>query len=172
MRILGVDPGIARIGWSVIDEEQLIDYGLWSPKSDYKPMHENLDERLQKLYIEAKSVIQKYDVTHLVLETPPSFGDMSSKTKTTSVAVLIKCLAFECNLQWKQLQPRTVKKYGTGNSKASKLDVQEAVRKIYVEQEITVKGPAADVFDAIMIATVGKSRGRWWPAITEVGASE
>ena len=59
MKILGIDPGLTRTGFGIIDVHseslKLIDYGIIKPKSSDK-----LERRLLTIFNDMSSIIKKY----------------------------------------------------------------------------------------------------------------
>lgn len=67
MRILGIDPGIARCGWGVIETQgskfKAIDYGCFETSS-----RSEVEKRLEEIYSEVSKVIKKHSVDCLAIE--------------------------------------------------------------------------------------------------------
>ena len=67
MRILGIDPGTAIVGYGVIDYEKgkfhVVDYGCIYTEKDL-PM----EDRLVKVHEELSSLIQKYQPEEMAVE--------------------------------------------------------------------------------------------------------
>ena len=59
MRILGIDPGIALVGWGVIDSDcgrfSVVDYGCIKTTSDM-----STEDRLKSVYDQLDEIIEKY----------------------------------------------------------------------------------------------------------------
>ena len=67
MRVLGIDPGTAIVGYSIIDYKnnkiQLIDYGcIYTNKED------SLSLRLEQVYLRVESLINLYKPDHMAIE--------------------------------------------------------------------------------------------------------
>lgn len=166
MRVLGVDTGMTRIGWGIVDREgaglpQLVDFGLWSPQSQYQRMNSQTVDKLRKQYVDTVEVIHRHKVTHLAIELVPVKA-MSQGAKVLATQNMMRCIAIEYGLHYRELPARTVKKQATGDSKASKERMKEQVFRIFPEMPNVRKMPA-DVYDAILIAEVASSmRTNWW----------
>jgi crossover junction endodeoxyribonuclease RuvC len=163
MRVLSVDPGSANVGFGVFAAEtlsdlSLLDWGSLKFSSSEKKMNDNMNEVLQKLYLEFSDLINNHNITHLICELVPSFGPMASKTKVSATATALKCLAFQYELWWHEISPRTVKKIMTGNGNAPKSEIQAVVRQKF--SNISDSLPP-DVYDAIAIGVVGYQRQEW-----------
>ena len=67
MRILGIDPGYAIVGWGVIDYEnsrfRVVDYGSVQTKAGTDTV-----ERLEKVYQGINTIIERYKPEHMAIE--------------------------------------------------------------------------------------------------------
>ena len=67
MRILGIDPGFAIVGWGVLDFEnsrfRVVDYGSVQTKAGTDTV-----DRLQKVYDGICAIIEKYRPDHMAIE--------------------------------------------------------------------------------------------------------
>jgi Holliday junction resolvasome RuvABC endonuclease subunit len=91
VNILSVDPGSARVGFSVLSgsefsELKLLDWGVFNFDSSAKAMNSNMNEVLEKLYFEFISLIHDHVITHLACEVVPAVAYMASKTKVSATS--------------------------------------------------------------------------------------
>lgn len=157
MRVFGLDPGVSKAGWAIIDEE-VEDFGVFSPSSKEKLFNSKINEELRKSVVFFREKLVGVDA--VAWEIVPSFGRMSQRDRVVAVATALKFVTWEKRIPWVGYTPRTVKKLATGNSKASKLDMKEEVFSRYSDMPVIDKLPV-DVYDAIMIATVAKEKKEW-----------
>nr|MBE6545412.1 crossover junction endodeoxyribonuclease RuvC [Oscillospiraceae bacterium] len=67
MRILGIDPGLATVGWAVIDSERgnllPVAYGAITT-----PAHTSIESRLLMIKGDLETIIDKYSPTEMAVE--------------------------------------------------------------------------------------------------------
>src|SRR5690348_15738396 len=117
--LLSVDPGAVKIGWALYDEENLYDWGFYSPQFTLKRFNDQMNEGLRQVYPFFAEKSEKYRVTHIACEIVPSFSRMGQRERVMVTAVALKCIAIQNGLYWKELAPRAVKKAVTGDGNAS-----------------------------------------------------
>ncbi len=143
MRILGIDPGTAITGYSILDREgnrlKAIDYGCIYTESSWP-----LSKRLDKIYTEITKLIKEYNPEHLAVEE--LFFNTNAKTALSvghSRGVVL--LAGEQNsLIVEGYTPIQVKQAVAGYGRAEKMQVQKMVKTILCLEEIPKPDDAAD----------------------------
>lgn len=158
MVILGVDPGLATLGYGVIEKNEqgafrLLDYGVV-----LTPKDEGLPVRLAMLEEGLSKVLQKYHPDEVAMEEL-----FFSKNITTGIAVahargvaLLTCVK-ECGKLY-EYTPMQVKQALTGYGKAEKKQIQTMVASMLHLEEIPKPDDAAD---AIAIALCHGFTGRF-----------
>jgi crossover junction endodeoxyribonuclease RuvC len=67
MRVLGIDPGIARLGWAVLDEKgskiEALAFDCFETKAG-----EETQDRLEKIHVEIRRLIKKYSPDVIAIE--------------------------------------------------------------------------------------------------------
>lgn len=143
MIILGIDPGIAIVGFGVIEvnngKTKVIDYGVIStPKTDTLPT------RLEKIYIGINMLIEKYKPNCMAVEEL----FFTKNTKTGISVAEGRGVALLCgvhnNLKLFEYTPNQVKQALTGTGKAEKKQVQYMVKALLNLKEIPKPDDAAD----------------------------
>ena len=144
MRILGIDPGTATVGYGLIDFEggqpNVVTYGVFSTS----PKDGNTAERLQIIYQELNALIDRYQPDTAAVEEL-FFG----KNVTTAVkvgqarGVLLLALA-NANIPVAEYSPPKIKEAVSGYGKASKQQVQFMVQNMLGLDEIPRPDDAAD----------------------------
>ena len=143
MIILGIDPGLAIVGFGVIDKQknktEVIDYGvIRTPKEDTLPI------RLEKVYKGMCELIDKYKPEQVAIE------ELFFNTNiTTGIAVaeargviILACINKGCKLF--EYTPLQIKQALTGNGRADKQQVQYMVKNILGLNEMPKPDDAAD----------------------------
>jgi crossover junction endodeoxyribonuclease RuvC len=151
MTILGLDPGIDRLGWAVIkdldDSYELVHYGLITTDKT-----KDSSVRLAEIAADLQSLL----VTHHpdLVATEQLFFSVNVKTAMTvsEVRGVIKAISSLQGLEVKEVHPLTLKKRIVGSAKATKKEMQSAVSTLF---NLTSKFKTDDVADAIAIAYVG-----------------
>lgn len=143
MIILGIDPGIAIVGYGVIEKNrnstQIIDYGVITTHKD-----ERLPDRLEKVYLGVVELIKKYQPDAVALEE--LFFQNNQKTAIIVAeargVTLLACKQFVKNLY--EYTPLQIKQALTGNGRAEKKQVQYMVKAILNLKDIPKPDDAAD----------------------------
>ena len=127
MRILGIDPGLARVGYGVVetnaDDKKMLDCGIIRTDKDLKE-----EDRLVEI---------SHDLCHLIRDWEPDLASVEKfffyrSSTTISVVqargVLIMTLA-KCRIPIVEYPPMQIKLALAGSGKASKDDVLCAVMR-------------------------------------------
>ena len=158
MIIVGFDPGLATLGYGVINADnrakpEMIDYGIVST-----PKEENLAVRLKMLEKGVKQIIDTYKPDEIAIEEL-----FFAKNVKTGIAVahargvaLLTCVK-ECGKLY-EYTPMQVKQALTGYGKAEKKQIQTMVASMLHLDEIPKPDDAAD---AIAIALCHGFTGRF-----------
>lgn len=148
MIILGIDPGIGKVGWGVIKDQsskqEAIEYGCFETSSEL-----NLDERLAKIYDFIAVIIRKF--TPEVLAIEQLYFAANSKTALTvgQARGVILLAASKSNLPTASYTPLQVKQALTGYGHASKNQIQSMAGSIL---HLSKKVVQDDTADALAIA--------------------
>ena len=157
MRILGIDPGYAIIGWGVLDYEKnrfsVVDYGAITT-----PAGMPFPERIRQIYD---------DMNTILAETKPEALSMEklffTNNKTTGIDVaqargVLLLAAAQAGLSIHEYNPIQVKQGVVGYGKAEKKQVMEMTRVILGLPEVPKPDDTADALAlAICHAHVGGS---------------
>ena len=158
MIILGIDPGIATLGYGVIEKDErgnfrAVDYGVV-----VTPKNESLPVRLAMLEEGISKILEKYRPDEVAMEEL-----FFSKNITTGIAVahargvaLLTCVK-ECGKLY-EYTPMQVKQALTGYGKADKKQIQTMVTSL-LNLEKTPKPD--DAADALAIALCHGFTGRF-----------
>ena len=157
MRVLGIDPGTAIVGYSIIDYEnnkiQLIDYGcIYTNKED------SLSLRLEQVYLRVESLINLYKPDHMAIEELFFFKNQKTIISVAQSRGVIILKAQLSGLDIYNYTPLQVKTGITGYGRASKKQVQEMTKIILKLSEIPKPDDAADAI-AIAINHINTIRG-------------
>lgn len=148
MKILGIDPGVGRLGWAVIDHTKgvasYLDCGCLetTPKSE-------LPDRLEKIYL----FLQQLIITHKPDEIAAESLFFTNNAKTAfdvgaARGVILLCSKL-AHIPISQYTPLQVKSSLTGYGKAEKSQVEFMVVRMLKLKEIP---KLDDAVDALAIA--------------------
>ncbi len=159
MRILGIDPGLATMGWGIIDAQQgsmsLVECGIISTPPDM-----SFPDRLLSIQNQLKEILDTYHPEEIVFEE--LFFARNVTTAFTvgaarGVAIMV-CAEFAPNRLF-EYTPMQIKLAVVGYGKADKHQVQQMVKMILHLKEPPKPDDAADaVAAAITHANAGRAR--------------
>ncbi len=127
MRILGVDPGYAILGYGVIDtigtKLSIVDYGVIETQAG-----EPFPARLERLYAGMRALIARYAPDEAAFEEL-FFARNTSTALAVGAGRGVALLAVEqAGIPLYEYTPMQIKLAVTGNGRADKLSVQQMVR--------------------------------------------
>ena len=143
MRILGIDPGIATIGFGVVESEKnrqrLVQCGVIST-----PAHTSLSSRLEQIYDDMCELLTAFkpdavSVEELFFNTNITTGISVAQGR----GVVLLC-AFRAGVSIYEYTPLQVKQAVVGYGRAEKKQVQEMVKRILSLSEVPKPDDAAD----------------------------
>lgn len=157
MLILGIDPGIATLGYGVIEKDErgacrVIDYGVVKT-----PKEESLSTRLVLLEDGVNEILKKFHPDEIAMEEL-----FFSKNITTGIAVahargvaMLACVKF-CPYLY-EYTPMQIKQALTGYGKAEKAQIQQVVTTMLRLESVPKPDDAADAL-AIALCHASVSR--------------
>jgi crossover junction endodeoxyribonuclease RuvC len=148
MVILGIDPGIGRLGWAIIENSgskaKAVDYGCIETE-----VNGEIGERLVEISREIKSLIKKHKPDALSIEEL-FFGNNSKTALTVGQARgVVILLAAENKIPVTSYTPLQVKIALSGYGRADKNQIAQMVKMILNLREIP---KIDDTTDALAIA--------------------
>ncbi|NMP22357.1 crossover junction endodeoxyribonuclease RuvC [Sulfobacillus harzensis] len=151
MRVLGIDPGTATLGWGVIDHQgsmtRAIAYGALITSPQSAP-----EQRLKQLYDGLQAICQTHHPEAAAVEKL-YFGQNSRTAMAVGQArgIVLLVLA-ETALPYVEMSPAEVKQAVTGYGRADKRQVQLMVQRLLGLEQYPKPD---DVADALAIAICG-----------------
>lgn len=151
--ILGVDPGLTRCGYGVIDtsKNEAINFGMFQslPSSDPR-------DRVGAIAQELKQLVQTHKPEMIALERVFAQANLRSVMGVAQVSGALMSIAFEANIPLQFFTPSEVKAAVTGNGRATKDQVALMVTRIL---KLSETPKPADVADALAVALCASKRG-------------
>ncbi len=143
MRIVGIDPGYAIVGFGVIDYDKpnfdVIDYGAITTDAETE-----FNTRLMEIYNDTCVIFDRYKPEFMAIERL-----YFTTNRTTAIAVaeargIVLLAARQRNIEIAEYTPLQVKNSITGYGKAVKKQVQELTKNILKLPEIPKPDDTAD----------------------------
>ena len=148
MRILGIDPGFATVGWAVIDSDRGNLYPV-AFGAITTPAHTNFESRLLMIKNDLETIIEKYSPTEMAREELFFNTNITTGIAVAEARGVILCTAHAKGLKISEYTPLQVKQAVVGYGKAEKHQVIAMVTSI-----LKLKNPPKpdDTADAVAIA--------------------
>lgn len=150
MRIIGIDPGLARVGYGIIDEIEgkkiMIDCGIIETKSTKKE-----EERLVEISNDLSSIIKKWNPNSAAVESFFSYRSSTTISVVQARGVIMMTLG-KYKLPIQEFPPMQIKLAVTGYGHSDKNEVLNCVMH---ELSITSPPKPDDAADALAIALTG-----------------
>lgn len=151
--ILGIDPGIADMGWGIVEQTkngELLAKYYGSIKTS---PHNDLPTRLGQIYVRLNQIILDYTPDQVGIEKL-FFGKNSKTAMSVGEARGVAMLIINQNqLPFVEITPAEIKQALTGYGSADKQQMQRMVKSILGLSEIPKPDDAADAL-AVAIATL------------------
>ena len=127
MRILGIDPGLAIVGYSVLDIEK-DDNILVSSGSIQTDKNKSDSERLFEIMIDMQTIIDKYKPDVASVEKLFYFKNQKTVIPVAEARGVILAILQKNNIKIAEYTPIEVKQMITGYGRASKNEVAKIVQ--------------------------------------------
>ncbi len=148
MRILGIDPGFAIVGWGIIDSERgnirPVAYGAITT-----PAHTSLESRLLTIQRDLESLIEKYKPDEMAIEELFFNTNITTGIAVAEARGVILCTAHRLGLRISEYTPLQVKQAVVGYGKAEKHQVISMVASLL---KLPKPPKPDDAADAVAIA--------------------
>lgn len=158
MRILGIDPGIATIGFGVLDFEGR-EYKLQNCGVITTPAHNSLSSRLEQIYDDMLQLLELFKPDAVSIEELFFNTNITTGIQVAQARGVIVTACAERGLLPFEYTPSQVKQSVVGYGKAEKKQVMEMTRHILGLKSIPRPDDAADALAlAICHANAAGSR--------------
>lgn len=147
MRIIGIDPGLARVGYGLIEvvdgKKILLDCGIIETSKEKKEI-----ERLIEIHNDLNELIEKWNPDIAAVEKFFFYKSSNTINVVQARGVILLALGFK-GIQINEYAPAQIKLTITGSGKASKQEVLEAVM---LDLDLDYPPKPDDSADALAIA--------------------
>ena len=143
MIILGIDPGLIKTGYGLIQTEnnnyKILDFGIISPNSK-----EKLSERLHTIYVDISLIIDKFNPNILSIEEVFFGKNVKSALLLGHARGVAMLCASKNNIPVFEYSARKIKQSNTGNGNAHKSQVQYMIMQQFNMKEFNCPTDASD----------------------------
>ena len=143
MRILGIDPGLARTGYGIIDQKDeetlLLDYGTLTTEPEI-----SIGERLSGLKLQFTTLLETFHPEHLAIERLFFSQNVQTATVVGMACGVLFASAHEGGLPIFEYTPLQVKLALTGYGRATKQQIQAMVKSLLKLASLPKPDDAAD----------------------------
>lgn len=147
MRILGIDPGYALMGWSIVDYNKskfsLIEFGCIDT-----PAGMPMPKRLAQIYEEINRVIEQYEPSVASIEELYFQNNAKTAIQVGQARGIAILSCYNHGLEINEYTPLQIKQSVSGYGNADKKQVQEMVKIILHLDKIPKPDDAADAVAA------------------------
>jgi len=149
MRVLGIDPGTAIVGWAVLEENkgaiQPIEYGHITTSKDRTD-----SERLLEIAKDIELLIEKHRPTTAAVEDLFFFKNLKTAVVVAQARGAILLTLEKRGLTISEYTPLQIKQALTGYGRAEKKQVQEMVKAVLKLSDIPKPDDTADAIAAAL----------------------
>lgn len=128
MRILGIDPGIGRLGWGVIEKERSSQFSVFGYGCVETQPNSDIPGRLYAIYDEVCRIIDEYKPEALAIEDLFFAKNVKTAFAVGQARGVVLLAASQKNLSVNVYTPQQVKLTVTGYGKAEKKQVGQMVK--------------------------------------------
>ena len=149
MRILGIAPGLATMGWGVLDsmgsKNQLVKAGAVITPPDMP-----IQRRLHSIFLGVKELIVTYQPEEIVFEELFFAKNITTAMNVSAARGVALCACADSGLPMYEYTPMQIKQAVTGYGKADKIQVQQMVKMMLNLPAIIRPDDAADAVAAAL----------------------
>ncbi|HEY4964345.1 MAG TPA: crossover junction endodeoxyribonuclease RuvC [Candidatus Saccharimonadales bacterium] len=151
MRIIGIDPGTAILGFGVIDsikgsQPVIVDAGVIRTPSDHSD-----GQRLQTIFNELTNIVAENKPEIIVVEKLFFAQNVTTAMTVSQARGVVLLVGEQANLELFEYTPLQIKQALTGYGHAEKKQIQEMVRVILKLKEIPKPDDCADALAAAIM---------------------
>ncbi len=144
MRILGIDPGLERIGFGLIEQDAQQRYHAsdWGVITTSK--HDPEPKRLQGIYETLTALVDEFKPDVAAVEKIFFFRNATTMVPVCQARGIILLVLYSAGVQYWEYTPMQVKQNVTGSGKADKKEIQHMIKDLLGLNEIPQPDDAAD----------------------------
>lgn len=143
MIIIGIDPGLASVGYGIIKKEKKslkhIVHGVIKTTPDM-----DTEERFLSIYNQMKKLIKEFKPEQASMERLFFFRNQRTVIQVSQAQGIIMLIFKQKKIHFNMYTPLNIKNVLTGDGKAKKADMQKVVQKILKMKRHPTPDDAAD----------------------------
>jgi crossover junction endodeoxyribonuclease RuvC len=143
MIVIGIDPGLATVGFGVIRKEENgiapVSYGCIRTSSG-----KQTSERLLEIYTETSALFERYNPGAVAVERLFFNKNVTNAMSVSEARGVIFLAAQQKNIPLFEYTPNQIKQAITGSGRADKKQMQEMIKRLLNLDEVPQPDDAAD----------------------------
>ena len=171
MIILGIDPGLTRCGWGLVEASgnslKLLDFGVWRTPTDM-----DVSKRLVEISSAFNSLLRSAKPDHVALERVFAQQNLRTVMGIAQISGLVMAGAEQAGIPLSLHTPSEVKASIAGYGKAEKAQVGAMVAKTFGLAEAPKPADTADAIALAVTAARKVGRGSKISGTTDNSATE
>jgi crossover junction endodeoxyribonuclease RuvC len=128
MRILGIDPGLDRTGWAVLEKDGAAPPRLFASGLIHTPANTLLEKRLSAIFDALAAVLAQHAPAEAAIEEVFFSKRADTQANTTHARGVILLACDKAGVPISSYNPKTIKKTISGSGTAEKLQMQRVVQ--------------------------------------------
>jgi crossover junction endodeoxyribonuclease RuvC len=141
--VLGIDPGVATTGFAIVEKEKnqinLVKYGVIKTNKNAE-----LGERLGVLYRDLSQIFNDYDIDFVAIEKIFFNTNLKTVVSVSEARGVVLLSSYIHNKKVFEYTPLQAKKTVIGFGRASKSEIQDALKAILSLRDLPKPDDAAD----------------------------
>lgn len=156
MRVLGIDPGLASVGWGIVDSHKGNRLSCVARGTIKTASRDDTGYRLKKIYGELQDIIVEYKPEQAALETLYFAKNRTSALPVAQARGVQMLACADAGLPMGEYTPMEIKQAVVGNGRAEKQQVENMV---YLLLGLREKEKSDHATDALAAAVCHINRG-------------
>ena len=145
MKVLGLDPGLATVGFAVVEgskkNPQIFEYGVFKTQPIGLEM---LSVRLLEIGNDIENIVLKYKPDKAVVESLFFYNNQKTAINVSHARGVLLYILAKHHVQVESLTPLQLKQIVCGYGQANKKQIQNMVQKLFNLAELPKPDDAAD----------------------------
>ena len=150
MKILGIDPGLDRTGWAVLEKNGAAPPGLLVSGLIHTPKNTPLEKRLVSIFDELCALIKAHGPDEAAIEEVFFSKRADTQANTTHARGVILLACEKGGLPISAYNPKTIKKTVSGSGSAEKKQMQRVVQITLNLASVPEPDDVADAMAAVL----------------------
>lgn len=141
-RVLGIDPGLATVGYAILESASDMRYQLVEAGVISTPPDDEIHVRLQHIYEETCELVKEFAPTALSIEKLYFKRNVTTGINVAQARGVVLLAASELDVH--EYAPLEIKRRVAGSGKAQKIQIQAMIQRLLGLKQIPKPDDAAD----------------------------